>query len=105
MIKPRRKASAQKSATKNAKGNFAEPSFGALVSEQSSGTGPFSTPFNEVGPDLALNVQSRDLIQKIADWTINTRRGKLGTPNIRTQRAAWKQQLIESLGASTASSR
>ncbi len=102
MIKPRRKAGNEKNAAAR-NGNFAEPSFGALVSEQSSGTGPFLAPLNDVGPHLALNGQSRDLIQKIADLDDQYEAGQVGDAEYQTQRAAWKQQLIESLGASVAS--
>ncbi len=109
MIKPRRKngmensENGKKTQVASQNGNFAEPSFGALVSEQSSGTGPFLAPRHDVGPALALNSQARDLIQKIADLDDRREAGQVGDAEYQTQRAAWKTALIESLGTSIAS--
>jgi hypothetical protein len=95
MIKPRRGAAKSTSGR-----NFSEPSNGALVSEQTYASGAHFSPLNGFGTDLALNASSRDLIQKIADLDDSREAGQIGEEEYQSRRAAWKKQLIESLGTS-----
>jgi hypothetical protein len=94
MIKPRKDKA--KSALNP---NFAEPSHSALVSEQTSAYDGVFTALNGFGTDLALTGLSRDLIQKIADLDDQREAGKIDESEYQSRRAAWKKQLIESLGA------
>ena len=94
MMKPRRKA-----AQNGAKAKFAEPSHGALVSEQTSARDGIFPALNGFGTDIALSGDSRDLIQKIADLDDSYEAGKIGDAEYQTRRTAWKKQLIESLGS------
>lgn len=94
MVKPRKDK-----AKSGRNPNFAEPSYSALVSEQTSVTDGVFTALNGFGTDLALNGTSRDLIQKIADLDDQREAGKIDESEYQTRRATWKKQLIESLGA------
>ncbi len=97
MIKPKRRNGVDVP-SRDAKGNFAEPSNGALVSEQTSVQGGIFAGSNAFGTDLALTSVSRDLIQKIADLDDLREAGKVADDDYQTRRTAWKTQLIESLG-------
>ncbi len=98
MIKPRAKNGVENS-KKARKVNNAEPSNHALVSSQSLEMAPFSASPNELGPLLALNAHSRDLIQKIADLDDQREAGHIEETEYQGQRAAWKNALLESLSA------
>ncbi len=89
MMKPRRK---------RREANFAEPAYGGLVIEQSSAHGAQFPALNGFGTELALTPASRDLIQKIADLDDQHEAGKIDANEYQNRRAAWKKQLIESLG-------
>lgn len=93
MLKPRR--GKQNSASG---GNFAEPPYGAVVSEQTYASGALFPALNGFGTDLALSSSSRDLIQKIADLDDLREAGQIGEEEYQSRRTAWKKQLIESLG-------
>lgn len=93
MIKPR-----AGKGTKTLNGNFAEPSYGALVSEHSA-SGPIFPVLEGFGTDLALSAPSRELIRKIADLDDQYEAKHIGETEYQERRAAWKKQLIESLGA------
>lgn len=90
MVKPRRKNREPKSA---------EPAYEGLVSEQSSAQGAVFPALNGFGTDLALTPASRDLIQKIADLDDQNEAGTIAPGEYQSRRAAWKKQLIESLGS------
>ncbi len=100
MIKPKRKNGAASKA-ESAPVNFAEPSNGALVSEQSWARDGIYGASNGLGTDLALTQTSRELIQKIADLDDLREAGKVEDAEYRTRRTAWKTQLIESLGTAS----
>ncbi|RYG70564.1 hypothetical protein EON80_07620 [bacterium] len=94
MLKPRRSPEKSGSA-----GNFSEPPYGALVSEQTYTSGAPFSPQSGFGTDLALSSASRDLIQKIADLDDEREAGQIGEEEYQSRRSAWKKLLIESLGS------
>ncbi|HEX9996545.1 MAG TPA: carboxypeptidase-like regulatory domain-containing protein [Abditibacterium sp.] len=96
MMKPRKNGAGKAQGAKRA-----EPSYGGLVSEQTSVPGGVFPALNGFGTDLALTQSSRDLIQKIADLDDQHEAGALDLSEYQSRRAAWKKQLIESLGNST----
>jgi hypothetical protein len=93
MIKPRKGK-----AKSGLNSKFAEPSSGALVSEQTYAQGAVFSALNGFGTDIALTPMSRDLIQKIADLDDSHEAGQIGEEEYQSRRLAWKKQLIESLG-------
>ncbi len=93
MVKPRRGASTLQRA------KSLEPGWKGSVIEQSSaweGSGP---RLNGFGTDFAFSSQSRDLIQQIAGLDDEHEAGKIDEATYQARRAAWKKQLIESLGS------
>lgn len=97
MIKPKRK-NGEVAGRSGAGRNFAEPSNGALVSEQTSVSGAIFAASDASLSDLNLTPTSRDLIQKIADLDDLREAGRVEESEYRDRRTAWKTQLIESLG-------
>lgn len=86
---------------KTKKSEPAEPQF---VSHQSSLTGGVSGEapllLNGLGSQINMSQHSQDLIRQIADLDDLREAGKISDADYQSQRAAWKKQLIESLGSS-----